>query len=109
VLPRRVAPPVGVAVVGRAEVGRRDGDGRRPRLAVLRPRRVAGDEVARAAGGAVAVQRRAQRRRLRPVPGAVQVAVPARPACMRTRSTSARASVRRTPAWIRVGKKMVSR
>ncbi|BAS71336.1 Os01g0249050, partial [Oryza sativa Japonica Group] len=68
VAPRRVAPPAGVAglaVVGRAVVGRRHGH-RRAVLAPPRRRGVAGDEVARAARRAVAVQRRAQRRRVRP-------------------------------------------
>ncbi len=76
---RRVAPPAGVAgqgVVWRAEVGRRHGDGR-PRLAPLRLAGVAGDGEAGAARRAAVEQRRAQRRRPRPVPGAVQVAVPA--------------------------------
>nr|ACL53845.1 unknown [Zea mays] len=74
---RRVAPAAvvaGEAVVGRAEVGGRDGDGARqaPPPVVVAPQLVAGP-----ARRAVVEQRRAQRRRARAVPRAVQVAVPA--------------------------------
>jgi hypothetical protein len=76
---RRVAPAAvvaGEAVVGRAEVGGRDGDGaRQARLpGVVAPQLVAGP-----AGRAVVEQRRAERRRVRAVPAAVHVAVAARP------------------------------
>jgi hypothetical protein len=65
--PWRVAPPAGVGVVGRAEAGGRDVDGR------------AGGGLELEAGAAAAPlleQRRAQRCRLRAVPRAVEVAVP---------------------------------
>jgi hypothetical protein len=86
VLARRVAPAAVVArlgVVRWAEVGRGDGH-RRARLAPLRVGLVARDLVALAARRAVVEQRRAQRRRVRPVPRRVQVAVPARAACRST-------------------------
>ena len=80
VRPRRVAPAAAVAglrPVGRAEVGGRDGHrGAAPapggRVAV------AHHQVALTARRAVVEQHRAQRRRVRPVPGLVQVAIPAR-------------------------------
>ena len=77
VRPRRVAPPAGVAgerVVWRAEVGGRHRHGAGEAAAAA----AAPDLEARAAALPVVEQRRAQRRRVRPVPGAVQVAVPAR-------------------------------
>jgi hypothetical protein len=79
--PRRVAPAAAVAgapPVGRAQVGRRD----RHRGALLAPLGrlvVARDRVALPARRAVVEQRRAQRRRVRPVPCLEQVPVPARP------------------------------
>lgn len=84
VLPRRVAPPAVVAgkvVVGRAVVGGGDGD-LRPLLAPRRLPRVAHDLEARAAGGAVVEQRRAQCRVLDAVPVAVQVLIPTRATCI---------------------------
>jgi hypothetical protein len=81
---RRVAPAAVVAgegVVGRAQVG--PGDGHRPPLQAP-PRLglvVARDLVALPARRAVVEQRRAQRRRVRPVPRPVQVPVPTRPTC----------------------------
>ena len=85
VRPRRVAPAAVVAgqrVVGRAEVGGRDGH-RDAGLAErrVRPLAVAGNLEALPARRAVVEERRAQRRRPRPVPLRVQVAVPARPSC----------------------------
>jgi hypothetical protein len=85
---RRVAPPAGVAgerVVGRAEVGgcHHDGGPRHARGG-RRPAAAAGalELEARAAAQPAAEERRAQRRRLRAVALAVQVAVPARAACL---------------------------
>ena len=77
----RVAPAAvvaGEAVVGRAEVGGRHGDGARQ---ARTPGVVAPQLVARPARRAVVEQRRAQRRRVRAIPLAVQVAVTASPAC----------------------------
>jgi hypothetical protein len=77
---RRVAPPAVVGVlrpVGRAQVGGRHRDHRGAPVAPGGPR--APDLVARPAPVPVLEQRRAQRRRVRAVPGRVQVAVPARP------------------------------
>jgi hypothetical protein len=79
---RRVAPSAvvaGKAVVWRAEVGGRDGDGARQ---ARPPGVVAAQLVAGPARRAVVEQRRAQRRRVRAVPVAVQVAVPASAACI---------------------------
>ena len=86
--PRRVAPAAVVAgqrVVGRAEVGGRDCH-RDAGLAErrVRPLAVAGDLVALPARRAVVEERRAQRRRPRPVALRVQVAVPASAACRST-------------------------
>jgi hypothetical protein len=78
---RRVAPAAvvaGEAVVGRAEVGGRHGDGARQ---ARPPGVVAAQLVAGAARRAVVEQRRAQRRRVRAIPAAVHVAVPASAAC----------------------------
>jgi hypothetical protein len=80
---RWVAPAAGVVgqrVVWRAEVGGGDGDAARP--AVGANGGVALELVAGPARRAVVEQRRAQRRRVGAVALAVQVAVPARPACM---------------------------
>jgi hypothetical protein len=76
--PRAAPAAVGQPVVGRAQVGGRDGDAV-PGLAVLaaRPRAVAGDEVALPARRAVVEQRLAQRRVEHAVPGVVKVVVPA--------------------------------
>jgi len=90
---RRVAPAAvvaGEAVVGRAEVGGRHGDGaRQARLPVV----VAAQLVAGPARRAVVEQRRAQRRRVRAVPRAVHVPVPTRAACMTDRRSSAAACI----------------
>jgi hypothetical protein len=78
---RRVAPAAvvaGEAVVGRAEVGGRHGDGARQ---ARPPGVVAAQLVAGPARRAVVEQRRTQRRRVRAVPAAVHVAVPASAAC----------------------------
>jgi hypothetical protein len=81
----RVAPPAvvgGERVVRRAEVGGGDVDGGAPRVAVLPPGLVlAPDLEARAAALPLVEQRRAQRRVVHAVALAVQVAVPASPAC----------------------------
>ena len=77
---RRVAPPavvVGERVVGRAEVGGRHHGGAGQAAAAAG----APDLEARAAAPPVVEQRGAQRRRVRPVPRAVQVAVAARSSC----------------------------
>ncbi|RWW00135.1 hypothetical protein GW17_00036925 [Ensete ventricosum] len=79
----RVAPAAvigGESVVGGAEVGGRDEDGRGAALAppgIVR----APDLKARPTAEPVVEQRSAQRRRLDPVPLAVEVPVPTRPAC----------------------------
>ena len=80
---RRVAPAAVVGrerVVGRAEVGGRDDDGARQARVAPAPGGVAPHLEAGAAAEPVVEERRAQRRRARPVPRAVQVAVPARAA-----------------------------
>ena len=64
----------------RAQVGGRDSHRLPPRQAPLGRAVVARDPVALPARRAVVEQRRAQRRRVRPVPGPVQVPVPARAA-----------------------------
>jgi hypothetical protein len=77
---RRVAPAasvVGERVVGWAEVGGRHHCGAPPAA----PAAGAPDLEARATPQPVVEQRRAQRRRVFPVPRAVQVAVPARSSC----------------------------
>ena len=88
VRPRRVAPAAVVAgqrVVGRAEVSGGDGDGDAGLAGrQVRPLAVAGDLVALPARRAVVEERRAQRRRPRPVAPRVQVAVPASAACRST-------------------------
>jgi hypothetical protein len=80
--PRAAPAAAGERVVGRAQVGGRHGHAGAAGLAVLpaRARRVAGDEVALPARRAVVEQGLAQRRVVHAVPGAVQVAVPARAA-----------------------------
>jgi hypothetical protein len=80
----RVAPSAVVAgqrVVGRAQVGGGDGDGRAG-FARAGPAAVARDGVALPARRAVVEQHRAQRRVVDAVALRVQVAVPARAACM---------------------------
>jgi hypothetical protein len=84
VLPRRVAPSAIVAgqgVVGRAEVGCCDGDGR-ALFARLCFARVAGDGEAGATPCPIVEERRAQCSRVCPVPGVIQVPVPARTTCI---------------------------
>jgi hypothetical protein len=93
----RVAPSAVVGVlgpVGRTQVGRRHRDHRRAAVAPGGPR--ASDLVARPAPVPVLEQRRAQRRRVRAVPGRVQVAVPARPTCG---NTSHAPAVREMTKW----------
>jgi hypothetical protein len=85
---RRVAPPAVVGVlrpVGRAQIGGRHRDHRRAAVAPGGAR--APDLVARPAPVPVLEQRRAQRRRVRAVPGRVQVAVPTRPTCGERQTT----------------------
>jgi hypothetical protein len=80
VLPRRVAPAAvvaGLGVVRRAQVGRRHGHRHAPLAPLPAVLGVARHLVALPARRAVVEQRRAQRRRVRPVPRRVQVAVPA--------------------------------
>ncbi|RWW07706.1 hypothetical protein GW17_00028899 [Ensete ventricosum] len=80
---RRVAPPTvvgGERVVRRAEVGSRDEDGGAPAVAPPRVIRAL-DLEARPAALPLVEERRAQRRRLHPVPLAVQVPVPTRSSC----------------------------
>ncbi|RWW62413.1 hypothetical protein BHE74_00030452 [Ensete ventricosum] len=82
----RIAPPAivrGERVVGRAEVGSRDEDGGAPSVAPLRIARAL-DLEARPAALPLVEQRRAQSRRLHPVPLAVQVPIPTRPSCTPT-------------------------
>lgn len=77
---RGVAPPtvvVGERIVGRAEIGGRHHSGARQTAAAAR----APDLKARTAAPAIVEQRGAQRRRVGPVPRAVQVSVAARSSC----------------------------
>jgi hypothetical protein len=83
---RRVAPAavvVGERVVGWAEVGGRHHGGAPPAAPAAR----ALDLEARTTAPPVVEQRRAQRRRVFPVPCAVQVAIPARSSCTSQIST----------------------
>jgi len=74
-----IAPPA-QGVLG-AVVRGRDGDGGSPRKAVLGPRGVARQSVARAAAEPCVEQRGAQRRGVGAVAGGIQVAIPTRTAC----------------------------